>query len=148
MRHFLQQLFLCCFGLFGLSSQAADYQFLQYRVENGLQTDIIKCIEQDSLGFIWIGSDEGVMQYNGNRFMHYPNASSSPFIKDFLKLRNGRLLVLHDLGLNEIINQVDTVIFKQILPGTRMPTDSSIWYAKSLFEDSQGNIWISEPQSV
>ncbi len=80
--------------------------------------------------------------------MHYPNASSSPFIKDFLKLRNGRLLVLHDLGLNEIINQVDTVIFRQIIPGTRMPTDSSIWYAKSLFEDSQGNIWISEPQSV
>jgi len=148
MRPYLPQLFLFCLGFLSFTSQATDYQFLQYRVENGLQTDIIKCIDQDSLGYIWIGTDEGVIQYNGNRFMHYPNASSSPFIKDFLKLRNGRLLVLHDLGLNEIINEVDTVIFKQILPGTRMPTDSSIWYAKSLFEDSQGNIWISEPQSV
>ncbi len=148
MRHFLPQLVLCYFGFLSFTVLAADYQFLQYRVENGLQTDIIKCIDQDSLGYIWIGTDEGVIQYNGNRFMHYPNASSSPFIKDFLKLRDGRLFVLHDLGLNEIINQVDTVLFRQVLPGTRMPTDSSIWYAKSLFEDSQGNIWISEPQSV
>ena len=144
------------FGIFVLiillnASQGAfsqNYQFLQYRVGDGLKTDIIKSIEQDSLGFIWIGSDEGLMQYNGNRFIHYANATQSQFVKNLLKLRNGRLLVLNDLGLNEIINQVDTVIFRQILPGTRSPTDSSIWYPKSIFEDSKGNLWIGEPQSV
>ena len=125
-----------------------DYQFIQYRVEDGLKSDIIKAIGRDSLGFIWVGSDDGLMQYNGNKFLHYPHATNSPFIKDLIKLDDGRLLVLNDLGLDEIINQVDTVIFKKIIPGTRVPTDTSIWYPKSIFEDSQGNLWIGEPQSV
>ncbi len=125
-----------------------EFQYLQFRVEDGLKTDIIKSIDRDSIGFIWIGSDDGLMQYNGNEFIHYPYATESPFIKDFVKLKSGRLLVLNDLGLDEIINQVDTVIFRNILPGTRVPTDTSIWYPKSIFEDSSGNLWISEPQSV
>jgi signal transduction histidine kinase/ligand-binding sensor domain-containing protein len=127
---------------------STDYQFLKFRVEDGLKTDIIKAIDRDSLGFLWIGSDDGLMQYNGNRFLHYPHATESPFVKDFIKLRDGRLLVLNDLGLDEIINQIDTVIFKNILPGTRVPTDTSLWYPKSIFEDSYGNLWVSEPQSV
>lgn len=127
---------------------STDYQFIQYRVEDGLKTDIIKSIERDSLGFIWIGSDEGLMQYNGNEFLHYPYATETPFIKQLLRLKDGRLLVLNDLGLDEINNQIDTVIFRSVLPGTRVPTDSSLWYPKSCFEDSRGNIWIGEPQSV
>lgn len=127
---------------------ATEYQFLQYRVEDGLNTDIIKCISQDDKGFIWIGTDEGLVQYNGNEFITYPQATTSPFVKQFIKLRNGKLLVLDDLGLTEIINDVDTVIFKPVLMGTRFPTDSTIWYPKSVFEDDQGNIWVGEPQSV
>ncbi|NJN26044.1 MAG: hypothetical protein HC819_08765 [Cyclobacteriaceae bacterium] len=129
-------------------SHGTGFQFLQYRVENGLKTDIIKTVDEDSLGFIWIGSDQGLMQYNGHSFINYPQASKSPFIKDLIKLRDGRLLVLDDLGLNEIVNLLDTAIFKEILPGTRVPTDTSLWYPKSIFEDSQGNLWIGEPQSV
>jgi signal transduction histidine kinase len=125
-----------------------EYQFLQFRVEDGLKTDIIKTLGQDSLGFIWIGSDDGLMQYNGHQFLHYPHATQSPFIKELLSLRDGRLLVLNDLGLVEIINQIDTVIFNSILPGTRVPTDTTIWYPKSIFEDSKGNFWIGEPQSI
>jgi len=127
---------------------STDYQLLKFRVEDGLKTDIIKAIDMDSLGFMWIGSDEGLMQYDGNRFLHYPQATESPYIKDLIKLRDGRLLALNDLGLVEIINLVDTVIFREILPGTKVPTDTSLWYPKSIFEDSQGNLWVSEPQSI
>jgi ligand-binding sensor domain-containing protein len=124
------------------------YQFLQYRVEDGLKTDIIKTIHRDSLGFIWIGSDEGLMQFNGSSFVHYPYASASTFIKQLIRLRNGRLLALNDLGLVEIVNKIDTVLFNTVLPGSRVPTDTSLWYPKSIFEDSRGNIWVGEPQSV
>jgi len=127
---------------------STDYQFIQYRVEDGLKTDIIKSIGRDSLGFIWIGSDDGLMQYNGHTFHHYPQATESPFIKDLITLKDGRLLALNDLGLVEIINQEDTVIFNTVLIGTRIPTDTTIWYPKSIFEDSKGNLWIGEPQSV
>jgi signal transduction histidine kinase len=141
--------FICLLAL-GIFPQtlATDFQYVQFRVEDGLKTDIIKAIDHDSLGFIWIGSDEGLMQYNGHRFLHYPHATESPYIKDLIRLRDGRLLVLNDLGLDEIINQVDTVIFRKILPGTRTPTDTSIWYPKSIFQDSKGYLWIGEPQSV
>jgi signal transduction histidine kinase/ligand-binding sensor domain-containing protein len=141
--------FTCLFAL-GLYFQvyATDFQYFQFRVEDGLKTDIIKAINHDALGFIWIGSDEGLMQYNGYRFLHYPYATESPYIKDLIRLHDGRLLALNDLGLVEIINQIDTVIFRKILTGTRTPTDTSIWYPKSIFQDSRGNLWIGEPQSV
>lgn len=127
---------------------STEYQFLQYRIGDGLNTDIIKCVAEDDWGFIWIGTDQGLLQYNGHKFISYSQATKSPFIKDFIRLKDGRLLVLDDLGLTEIINEIDTVYFKRILEGTRTPTDSTIWYPKSLYEDSKGNLWIGEPQSV
>ncbi len=121
---------------------------MQYRVENGLSTDIIKSVEEDSLGFIWVASDAGLLQYNGNKFIQYPDAFKSPYVKDLIKLQDNRLLALSDLGLIEIVNLVDTVLFKEVLAGERNPTDSTLWYPKSVFEDSNKNLWFGEPQSV
>ena len=143
-----QRILFFIFFISQIDTYSQNFQFLQYRVEDGLSTDIIKSVEEDAHGFIWIGSDAGLLQFNGNKFIHYPNASKSAYIKDLIKLHDDRLLALSDLGLVEIINLVDTVIFKNVLDGGRTPTDSSLWYPKSIFEDSNNNLWIGEPQSV
>ena len=120
----------------------------QFRAEDGLQTDLIKCVAQDSLGFIWIGSDDGLIKYDATTFISYPNSTSSGYIKDFLKTSENRLFVIHDMGMTEIRSSIDTAYFETIIDGSINVTDSTLWYPKSAFEDSSGNIWVAEPQSV
>jgi signal transduction histidine kinase/streptogramin lyase len=127
---------------------AQEYRFGLYRVEQGLPSDVIKAVAQDSLGFLWIATDDGLVKYDGLHFTTYKGALRSQYAKNFLRTRDGRLLMAGDLDLIEIQNRVDTVIFKTILRGARSITDSTISYPKSIFEDRAGNIWIDEPHAV
>jgi ligand-binding sensor domain-containing protein len=121
---------------------AQEYRFGLYRVEQGLPSDVIKAITEDSLGFLWIATDDGLVKYDGLHFTTYKSALRSQYAKSFFHTRNGRLLMAADLELIEIQNQVDTVIFKTILRGERSLTDSAIWFPKSIYEDRKGNIWL------
>jgi len=136
-------------GLFtGATVCGQEYRFHQYRVEQGLPSDVIKGVSQDSLGFLWIATDDGLVKYDGLRFTTYKSAMHSQYTKGFLNTHDGRLLAIGDLDLIEIQNQVDTVVFKSLLQGGRNPTDSTVWYPKSIYEDRAGNIWLGEPQSA
>ncbi|MEQ8472159.1 MAG: ATP-binding protein [Marinoscillum sp.] len=119
-----------------------------YQSTEGLDTDIIKCITQDSLGFIWVGSDDGLFRYDGINFIKYPHSASSQYFKDFTHTSDGRLLAVHDLGIIQINSSIDSVSFQTVLNGQRVMSDTSIWYPKRLYEDGFGNLWIAEPQSI
>ncbi|MBT1706771.1 hypothetical protein KK062_00980 [Fulvivirgaceae bacterium PWU5] len=139
---------LLVFLLVVMDLSAQEYRFHQYRVEQGLPSDVIKAVAQDSLGFFWIATDDGIVKYDGLRFTTYRSALRSQYAKGFLTTRKGRLLAIADLDLIEIKNQVDTVIFHSLLRGTRNPTDTTIWYGKTLYEDRHEDIWIAETQAA
>lgn len=119
-----------------------------YKSTEGLDTDIIKCITQDSLGFIWIGSDDGLFRYDGIDFTKYPQSATSQYFKYFMHTSEGKLLAVHDLGIIQINSSLDTTSFETILSGQRVMSDTNIWYPKNIYEDSFGYLWIAEPQSV
>lgn len=128
--------------------QGQQYRFHQYRVEQGLPSDVTKAITQDSLGFLWIATDDGLVKYDGLNFTTYKNAFRSQYVKGFLHTRDGKLLAFGDLDVIEIQNRVDTVIFESVLKGQRYFNDSTIWFPKSMYEDRNGAIWIGEPRSI
>jgi len=141
---------LACFLFSGLalSGVAQDYHFNQYRVENGLPSDIVKGCTQDSLGYFWIATDDGLVKYDGIKFTTYREPLHSGYVKGFIHLKSGRLLAYGDLDFVEIRNLGDTVIFRPILHVSRSPDSGTLSYPKSVYEDHHGDIWISEPQSV
>ncbi len=47
-------------------------------VESGLSHNFVNSIEQDSLGFIWIATLEGLNRYDGHQFSVYRKNSKSP----------------------------------------------------------------------
>jgi signal transduction histidine kinase len=128
--------------------QAQHYRFHLYRVEQGLPSDVIKAVTEDSLGFLWIASDDGLVKYDGIKFTTYKNALRSQYAKGFLHTSKGKFLAFSDLDVIEIDNQVDTVVFKTLLKGERFPSDSTLWYPKSIYEDRSGGVWLGEPRSV
>lgn len=131
-----------------LFTQAQDVFTYNYRSADGLDTDIIKCITQDSLGFIWIGADDGLYRFDGIDFIRYAEGAPSNYFKDFLTLSDGRLLGVHDMGITIINPKVNDPSFEVFLPGNREVTDTALWFPKHAYEDSKGVIWIAEPQSV
>lgn len=135
-------------SVLALTGYAQKYYLKQYRVEKGLPSDIIKASAQDSLGYFWAATDEGLVKYDGINFISYRNATHSNYAKGLFKTRSGRLLAFGDLDLIEIKNLGDTVIFNRLCPVSRVPNDSSLTYPKLLFEDAEGTLWVSESQAV
>ncbi len=44
---------------------------VNYTVEDGLPSNTIYAIEQDSLGYIWLGTDKGLSRFDGTEFINY-----------------------------------------------------------------------------
>lgn len=58
------------------SFAAAPMHFKHLRVSDGLSSNAINAIVQDSEGFIWVGTDEGINRYDGNSFRRFPLVNS------------------------------------------------------------------------
>ena len=63
----------------------------------------ISSIEKDKEGYIWIGTDMGLLRYNGTKYKRFRNTGSESIASDcILSIRNdteGRLWVASDIGL-------------------------------------------------
>ena len=73
----VKKLFLCILLLyfFCLNSfaQRNDLKFDVINNRDGLPQNTINTITQDSLGFIWIGTEDGLCRYDGNEIKIYNN---------------------------------------------------------------------------
>lgn len=50
---------------------AADNVFKVFDTSDGLPDNTVKCITQDSLGFIWMGTFNGLCRFDGKEFITY-----------------------------------------------------------------------------
>lgn len=142
------QFLVYLFSFTCLYLNAQQYNIKTYRVAEGLPIDAIKAVSQDEYGFLWIGTDDGLVKYDGIGFSTYESALQSKYVKGFLKTKSNKFLVFGDLDLVEIQNKIDTVIFKPLIRGSHAPTDSTISYPKAIYEDKEENIWLAESESV
>ncbi len=53
--------------------QSGSWQFRNFNIEDGLPNNNILSINQDSLEYIWIGTEAGLSRYNGVSFHNYIN---------------------------------------------------------------------------
>lgn len=97
---FINLLFYC-----QVFSQVLDMRFIEFPANNQLSSSFATCIEQDSQGYIWIGTTNGLNRYNGYEIEIYkkrPNDSTSLLNNDISCLycdKKGRLWVGSTLGL-------------------------------------------------
>ena len=55
-----------------------DIKFAEYTIEDGISEDIIMSIVEDSDGYIWVGSIEGLFRYDGYHFKEYTHVPNNP----------------------------------------------------------------------
>lgn len=59
-----------------LPVNAGQYYFSAYSIEDGLSQSVVNCIFQDSRGYIWLGTQNGLNKFNGYVFTVYTHDPS------------------------------------------------------------------------
>jgi signal transduction histidine kinase/ligand-binding sensor domain-containing protein len=69
---------------------AQPYYFKHYQVENGLSNNTVFCSVQDSKGFMWFGTKDGLNRFDGYSFKTYRHDPANPN-----SIGNDLIYVLH-----------------------------------------------------
>ena len=123
---------------------AQQFIFSHYSVNNGLSQSVIKCIFQDSKGYIWFGTQQGLNKFNGYSFDNYlnnpadSNSISDNWIYSITEDNEGNIWIGTRNGLNKYVQK--TGHFKQYLHDTSNSNSISSNYIYGLSLDAQGNI--------
>jgi len=74
---------------------AQHYSFRQYGEPEGLRNLAVRALLQDRLGFIWVGTENGLYRFDGERFIVYTTAQGLPsnFIQSLTEAEDGTLWV-------------------------------------------------------
>ncbi len=127
-----------------LGSHAMDFTFKHYNSEHGLSQITILSIFEDSDGFIWIGTRNGLNFFDGHEFTRFfnnpweDNSLSNNVVNAITADKNGVLWIGTEAGLcsyNKEFHQFNRYDLKELYKGG--------WNITSLQFDDQGNLWIA-----
>jgi ligand-binding sensor domain-containing protein/signal transduction histidine kinase/DNA-binding response OmpR family regulator len=126
-------------------AQAPVLRFTHLTGEQGLSNSTIETICQDSRGFIWFGTRDGLNRYDGHEILvyrHEPGDSASlsdSYIKYIYEDGRHRLWIGTTNGLN-LFNPATNKFqrFRHVDSNPRSLTDNLI---TSIVEDHKGRIW-------
>lgn len=114
-----------------------------YTVADGLLRDSIYKIKQDSRGFLWFCTAEGVSRFDGYSFTNFTNLDGLPdrHVNDFLETKSGTIYIATNGGLARLnpaglAASRENPLFTNFLPDK--PAAKSF---EVLFEDENGAIW-------
>ena len=60
-----------CLTLWGMTVYGQDPYAIEYSIDEGLPTSNIYSVYEDNNGYIWFGTDVGVLRYDGYEFRHF-----------------------------------------------------------------------------
>lgn len=118
-----------------------------YNIEAGLPSNLIKTVFQDRNGFLWIGSDAGLAQFDGTQIINYTHLLSSHYVKDIKEFDDTTFIVVTDDDIYKVSYHFSKYTFRTISTLYNQP-GFFFDYPKSVFIDTQNRIWISGIQSV
>jgi len=136
MRYFILYLLLLCFAA---AVNGQPIYFRHYQVEDGLSNNTVFSAFQDTRGFMWFGTKEGLNRFDGVTFRAFNmKQANQPDVKEFVySIREGIHQTLW-VGTRKGLYEFDprTEVFSLLDP-TR---DSEILDIKS---DPKGKIWFT-----
>ena len=134
------------FAFFSCAVSAQNYSFKHLQVEDGLSHNSVICMLQDSKGFMWFGTKDGLNRYDGYSFKIFqhtqddPKSIGSNFIRCLYEFNN-YLWVGTDTGLfryDELTESFLLVEATRNLPilDVKGNINGSLWFiaAGSLFK--------------
>ncbi|MBI9113014.1 hybrid sensor histidine kinase/response regulator [Maridesulfovibrio ferrireducens] len=133
-------------GAFPASAFQEELRFERLSLDQGLSQSSILCMLQDSKGFLWFGTYDGLNRYDGRQMKIYsksklPGSISDGNVRTLYEDSSGVLWVgTKSGGLNAYNRNKDTFI--SFTPDQNNPNSISGKNVTSIYEDSKGQLWI------
>lgn len=128
-------------------SQAQNHKFEHISVANGLSHSVVLCAFQDSQGFLWFCTQDGLNKYDGYDFTIYrrdnddPYSISSNFARDVIEDAEGYLWITTDYGLNQFDPKTER--FTHYFHNPEQANSLSEDDLQSIFIDSRQDLWVT-----
>ncbi len=146
MKNFYPICFALLFIPFLGVSQNKYLKFDHLRTDAGLSQSNVICILQDSRGFMWFGTRDGLNKYDGYKFTVYRNdpknklSISNNYIFDIIESSNGDLwIATWGGGLNHFDRKRRSFTSFRHDPGNSKSIAGD--FITAVREDKDGNIW-------
>lgn len=126
-------------------------RFERLGVDDGLPQNSVPCIYQDSQGYMWFGTLDGLARYDGYEFIVYkedplrPNSLSYNSISTLYEDRSGLLWIGTDGHLNHLDLRDPRISYPKQAHFTRYSDRDAygaLFTIGAIGEDTAGNIWI------
>ena len=133
-------------GLWGYAILPTHFQFRHYNIENGVSSNSISAILQDSHGYIWLGTDNGLSRFDGNQFAFYQK--SNPL---YSNLHTSYINTLCEINTNELWLGTENGVYiynpvkATFTPFTQKTNDNTgiTSWIMHIIQDKEQNIWIA-----
>jgi ligand-binding sensor domain-containing protein/signal transduction histidine kinase len=118
--------------------------FENISIEQGLSQSVVVSLYQDSRGFIWIGTQDGLNRYDGYELIVYKNkptdtsSISSNYINGITEDKKGNLWIATRVGG---VNKLDRSTGKFSKYKIFKDENEKGKYLRSIYADKNGNIW-------
>ncbi len=123
----------------------SEYKFETISIPDGLSSNEVTRIFQDSKGFIWIGTRQGLNKYDGYKITVYQDEP-----EDSTSLNGDEVFIVHEdengdvwVGTNNALNKynpnADNFKSYQYDPSSTIRYFNGVF---DIYQDSKGNFWI------
>ncbi|WP_334058149.1 sensor histidine kinase [Polaribacter sp. P097] len=133
-KRFYLILLICCFYL--NKSNAQQFNFTNYTINNGLPSNTINASSIDDIGYVWFATDKGVVKFDGLFFSEISNLETTAlFTSKWLKLlghKNGLTIIRNNkqtfIKSREILNfyEKDKIIYVSTTEGVFQFKDNNL----------------------
>ncbi|TDF38372.1 hybrid sensor histidine kinase/response regulator [Alteromonadaceae bacterium M269] len=137
---------LLVLGFSNAKSKEPDLTFERFDAQNGLSQNTARALLQDSRGFIWIGTNDGLNRFDGYEFTVFranpkdPNSLSSSHIFSLYEDSHGYIWIGTFAGLNRF--DPETLQFTRYQHDPLDPHSISDNRVSAILEDKHNNLWV------
>lgn len=126
-----------------LNAQIESITFKHFNSKNGLSQNSVYAILQDSKGFLWVGTKDGLNKYDGYTFKQYKQNEEESlrdnFIRSLYEDSKQRLWIGTEYGALHVYDREQDLI-RPIK--SQNPVFNNIKTIFSMTSDQNGNLWV------
>jgi signal transduction histidine kinase/ligand-binding sensor domain-containing protein len=136
-----------------IAFEQADPYFESVGSTESIPDNNVSALAQDPAGFLWIGTPDGLIRYDGYRFRHYDNdpedldSLGGDFVRSLLTARDGRLWVGTNADGAYVLDPDSGEIerFRARAGDSGGLSNNSV---RALAQDADGGIWIGTREGL